>query len=66
MTVFKMFDQDGSGKITFSEVAEVLGGSNSVLTKAQLSKIVGEIDKGTRDGQISFEEFAAIMRNDAM
>jgi hypothetical protein len=66
MTVFKMFDQDGSGKITCSEVAEVLGGSNSVLTKAQLSKIVGEIDKRTRDGQISFEEFAAIMRNDAM
>jgi hypothetical protein len=36
----------------------VLGGSNSVLTKAQLTKIVGEADKGTRDGQISFEEFA--------
>jgi Ca2+-binding EF-hand superfamily protein len=44
----------------------VLGGSNSVLTKAQLTKIVGEADKGTRDGQISFEEFASIMRNNTM
>ena len=55
-----MFDKDGSGSISATEVKEVLGlGKN--IDDAIWNQIVQEVD-GNGDGEISFEEFKAMMQ----
>ena len=60
---FRFFDKDNSGKITFKEIETVF--KNSVTDKDNmekaLNKIIFEVDIN-RDGKISFEEFAAVMK----
>lgn len=59
---FKMFDKDGSGIITADEIKEVLqfGGTNQ-LNAAAINAIIKQVDENG-DGQISFEEFVAMMK----
>ena len=60
---FKMFDKDNSGIISADEIKEVLqfGNSNSLSTEA-VDKIIKQVDENG-DGEISFEEFVAMMKN---
>ena len=59
---FKMFDKDGSGIITADEIKEVLqfGGTNQ-LNATAINAIIKQVDENG-DGQISFEEFVAMMK----
>ena len=59
---FKMFDKDGSGIITADEIKEVLqfGGTNQ-LNAAAINAIIKQVDENG-DGEISFEEFVAMMK----
>jgi len=60
---FKMFDKDNSGIISADEIKEVLqfGGSSS-LSAAAVEVIIKQVDENG-DGEISFEEFVAMMKN---
>lgn len=58
---FDLFDQDGSGFISTSELKSILGkGNNSDLSDDVWTAIVKEIDQNS-DGQISFDEFLEVM-----
>lgn len=57
---FKMFDKDGSGFISADEIKEVLGFGKS-LDEAQIMDIIKQVDDNG-DGQISFDEFSAMMK----
>jgi len=60
LAAFKMFDKDGSGLITAAEIKEVLGfGGN--LDNAAIDAIIKQCDENG-DGEISFEEFVAMMK----
>ena len=55
---FRMFDQDGSGKIDASELNRLLSGDEfkGIYTAEQLAEAIAEVDKNG-DGEIDFEEF---------
>ena len=56
---FKMFDKDGGGSISTEEIRQVLSfGQN--LEESVIFKIIQQVD-ANGDGEISFEEFAAMM-----
>ena len=57
-----MFDKDGSGIITADEIKEVLqfGGTNQ-LNAAAINAIIKQVDENGY-GEISFEEFVAMMK----
>ena len=61
--VFRYFDNDGSGQITFDEIEQVF--KKSVADKGNvhegLKKIIQEVDVNG-DGQISYEEFSEVMK----
>jgi len=60
LAAFKMFDKDGSGLITAAEIKEVLGfGGN--LDNAAIDAIIKQCEENG-DGEISFEEFVAMMK----
>ena len=63
MAAFKMFDKDGSGTITGDEIKEVLtfGGASTMSAQA-IDQILKQVDENG-DGEISFEEFVAMMKN---
>jgi len=58
-----MFDKDNSGIISADEIKEVLqfGNSSSLSTEA-VDRIIKQVDENG-DGEISFEEFVAMMKN---
>lgn len=63
-TAFKMFDQDGSGKIDAHEIALICKGQNSKSNDEveQICKrAILEVDKNG-DGQIDFDEFVLMMK----
>eukprot|EP00826_Nyctotherus_ovalis_P052537 TRINITY_DN6675_c0_g2_i7.p1 TRINITY_DN6675_c0_g2~~TRINITY_DN6675_c0_g2_i7.p1 ORF type:complete len:435 (-),score=136.17 TRINITY_DN6675_c0_g2_i7:130-1434(-) len=57
---FKMFDKDGSGKISAKELKEVLSG-NEEIPKDRWEGIVKQVDLNG-DSEISLEEFVALMQ----
>ena len=58
---FKMFDKDGSGAISADEIKEALSfGKN--LSSQQVDLMIKQVDDNG-DGEISFEEFAQMMKN---
>ena len=57
---FKMFDKDGSGVISASEIKEVLGFGGNLDNNA-IDAIIKQVDENG-DGEISFEEFVAMMK----
>ena len=57
---FKMFDKDGSGLISPSEIKEVLG-FGQTLSEEAVNDIIKQVDENG-DGEISFEEFAQMMK----
>jgi calcium-dependent protein kinase len=54
---FKMFDKDGSGKISADEIRTILGNSNE---KGVLDAMIKEVDSNG-DGEISLHEFKEMM-----
>lgn len=56
---FKLFDKDDSGSISSEEVREVLGVRKNI-DESVWNEIILEVD-GNGDGEISFEEFKAMM-----
>jgi calcium-dependent protein kinase len=60
-TAFKMFDKDGGGSISTDEIKQVLAfGQN--LDEKVIADIIKQVD-ANGDGEISFEEFAEMMKN---
>jgi len=60
---FKMFDKDGSGIISADEIKEVLQfGNNNSMSNSAVDTIIKQVDENG-DGEISFEEFVAMMKN---
>ena len=59
-TAFRMFDKDGSGFISATEIKEILGFGKS-LSEDAVNDIVKQVDENG-DGQISFEEFSTMMK----
>jgi len=54
-----MFDKDGGGSISTDEIKQVLSfGQN--LDEAVIQQIINQVD-ANGDGEISYEEFAAMM-----
>jgi len=60
-----MFDKDGSGMITPSEIKTVLTGGESKIPNAIIDSIIKQVDKNG-DGEISLQEFQDLMRNAAL
>jgi len=60
---FRIFDENGDGKINKSELATVLENDDleAIMGSELLSRIMQDYD-ADGDGQISFEEFMAMMR----
>ena len=60
-TAFKMFDKDGGGSISTDEIKQVLSfGQN--LDEKVIAEIIKQVD-ANGDGEISFEEFAEMMKS---
>lgn len=57
---FNMFDTDKSGSIDREEVKQLMKKLAQDLTAEELDAIMGEVDTDG-DGEISFEEFRALM-----
>ncbi|CAO0792951.1 unnamed protein product [Mucor circinelloides] len=57
---FKVFDADGNGVIDRSELRKVMSSLNENLTEEELDAMIKEAD-ANGDGQISFDEFKAMM-----
>ncbi len=57
---FKMFDKDGSGTISSDEIKEILGFGKQ-LGEDAVNEIIKQVDENG-DGEISFEEFSAMMK----
>jgi Ca2+-binding EF-hand superfamily protein len=58
---FKLFDRDGSGEITASEIKAILGSGKKLANEAIFDEIIKEVDVNG-DGVISFEEFKQMMQ----
>ena len=56
---FNLFDKDGSGSISATEVKDVLGIGKNIGDEVW-NDIIREVD-GDGDGEISFDEFKTMM-----
>lgn len=54
---FKIFDKDGSGKLSLEEIKEVFGGD-----KESWKKVIEDVDLN-KDGEVDFNEFKIMMMN---
>jgi len=58
---FDAFDKDGNGFLTQEELKAVFSGFKGGLTDEEVNAIMVDAD-ANGDGQISFEEFAALIK----
>ncbi|XP_066279453.1 calmodulin-A-like isoform X2 [Branchiostoma lanceolatum] len=54
---FKLFDKEGNGYITSSDLRQVLNCLGQDLTEEEVDDMIGEVDQDG-DGKIDYEEFA--------
>ena len=59
--VFRLFDEDGAGFITFRSLKKVCAELGEGLTEEEMQEMIDEADKD-QDGKISFDEFFRIMK----
>lgn len=59
-TAFRLFDRDGSSKISAEEIKEVLLSGNTSTNESVWSEVVNEVDRNG-DGEIDLKEFEAIL-----
>ena len=57
---FDMFDKDGGGTISASEIVKIMKNFGYPIKKAEAQKMIAEIDDNG-DGEIDFEEFVTLM-----
>ncbi|OWF34955.1 neo-calmodulin-like [Mizuhopecten yessoensis] len=57
---FELFDKDKNGKITESELTDVMRALGQNPTTQHVRSIIAEVDKDN-DGEIDFEEFVSMM-----
>jgi len=62
---FKLFDDDGSGKITFRNLKRIARELGEKLTDEELQAMIDEFDKD-QDGEINENEFINIMKQTAL
>jgi len=58
---FKLFDDDGSGKITFRKLKRVAKDLGEELTDQELQDMIDEADRDG-DGEVNEEEFLRMMK----
>lgn len=63
ITAFNLFDEDGTGKISLKNLKKVAKEIGENMKEEELRAMIDEFDKD-QDGEISKEEFIAIMTND--
>lgn len=61
MKVFKLFDEDDSGYITFRNLKRICQELGESLTDDEIQEMIDEADRDN-DGQINAEEFYRIMK----
>ena len=59
--VFRLFDEDGSGFITFRSLKKVCAELGEGLTEDEMQDMIDEADRD-QDGKISFDEFFRVMK----
>jgi Ca2+-binding EF-hand superfamily protein len=59
---FAVFDTDGSGAIDRKELKRLMKKLGQALSEAEIDAMMNEVDENG-DGEISFEEFKALMQN---
>jgi Ca2+-binding EF-hand superfamily protein len=59
---FAVFDTDNSGSIDRKELKRLMKKLGQALSEAELDAMMDEVDENG-DGEISFEEFKALMMN---
>jgi len=57
---FDFFDKDGSGKIDFSELKQVMGNKKKLVSDQVFMDIIKEVDEDG-DMEVSFFEFSNMM-----
>ena len=57
---FDMFDKDGSGTISVTEIVKIMRNFGYPIKKAEAQKLIQDIDDNG-DGEIDFEEFVTLM-----
>ena len=61
MKVFRLFDDDGTGKISFRNLKRVSQDLGENLTDEELQEMIDEADRNG-DGVLDFDEFYRVMR----
>ena len=62
---FKLFDIDGTGKITAKNLMDVVASMNEQLTEPEINEIIAEADK-RGEGNITLEEFINLIKDNAI
>jgi Ca2+-binding EF-hand superfamily protein len=62
---FRLFDIDGTGRITFKNLKDVVTGMGEQLTEQEIIEIIAEADK-TGEGDITLEEFIDLIQDNAI
>jgi serine/threonine-protein phosphatase 2B regulatory subunit len=68
--IFKVYDADGKGKVTFKDILEVLRNlTGSFMTEEQREQVVNKLMKEAgyeRDSSLSLEDFNKILINPSL
>lgn len=60
-SVFNSFDTDGNGFLDKDELANAFKGFKGGLTTEEIAQLIADADTNG-DGQVSYEEFAALIK----
>ena len=63
--VFKLFDDDGTGKISFKNLKRVAKELGENMTDEELQEMIDEADRDG-DGEVNEEEFLRIMKKTSL
>ena len=62
---FKLFDLDGTGKITAKNLIDVVSSMDEQLTEPEIHEIIAEADK-RGEGNITLDEFIELIQDNAI
>ncbi|EPY26948.1 caltractin [Strigomonas culicis] len=65
LKAFRLFDENGNGKITFHDLKRVAMELGENMTDAELQEMMDEADRDG-DGEVSEEEFLRLMKKTAL